>query len=291
MRNLCLLFLVGLATGSISGKLFVLSQSSFSTADDLYIEGRTSGDLPIDDEDGEDDGSGSGSGDYPFSDIGDKEELLKRFLNFSTTSFTKEILPLQPQPTDSAYNPPTAAADNQDPTTTVKDAETTPFILPDGDSRDKEVPGIAPTADGFTQGTGPTATPPSETTAAEFSTDMTTTEDAEEDNSLDRWEVSTIEYESVDRAIENDIYAVGGRGSRRNGVGSPEEVTSENLWERTEVLAAVIACGVVGFLCAVFLLLLLAYRMKKKDEGSYDLGDNKLSSTGYQKAPTKEFYA
>ena len=54
---------------------------------------------------------------------------------------------------------------------------------------------------------------------------------------------------------------------------------------------AVIACGVVGFLCAVFLLLLLAYRMKKKDEGSYDLGDTKLSSTQYQKAPTKEFYA
>lgn len=32
--------------------------------DDLYLEGRTSGDLPPDDEDGEDDGSGSGSGDY-----------------------------------------------------------------------------------------------------------------------------------------------------------------------------------------------------------------------------------
>lgn len=72
---------------------------------------------------------------------------------------------------------------------------------------------------------------------------------------------------------------------------SPEEVTSENLWERTEVLAAVIACGVIGFLCAVSLLLLLAYRMKKKDEGSYDLGDTKLSPTAYHKAPTKEFYA
>lgn len=54
---------------------------------------------------------------------------------------------------------------------------------------------------------------------------------------------------------------------------------------------AVIACGVVGFLCAVFLLALLAYRMKKKDEGSYDLGDTKVSTTAYQKAPTKEFYA
>lgn len=54
---------------------------------------------------------------------------------------------------------------------------------------------------------------------------------------------------------------------------------------------AVIVCGVIGFLCAVSLLSLLAYRMKKKDEGSYDLGDNKLSATAYHKAPTKEFYA
>uniref|UniRef100_A0A3P8TRT1 Syndecan n=1 Tax=Amphiprion percula TaxID=161767 RepID=A0A3P8TRT1_AMPPE len=272
MRNLCLLFLVGLATGSISEKLFVLSQSS--TADDLYIEGRTSGDLPIDDEDGEDDGSGSGSGDYPFRDIADKEEQLKRFFNFS-----REMLPLQPQPTDSAHNPPTTAAD---PATTVKDTETTPFILPDGD---KEVPGIGPTADWFAH--DPTATPPSETTTAELSTDVTATEDADED----KWDNTLPVDEDLNRMVVDDVYAIGGRDSRRNEINSAEEVTSENLWERTEVLAAVIACGVVGFLCAVFLLLLLAYRMKKKDEGSYDLGDNKLSSTGYQKAPTKEFYA
>lgn len=44
-------------------QILVLSQLP-SAADDLYLEGRTSGDLPIDDEDGEDDGSGSGSGDY-----------------------------------------------------------------------------------------------------------------------------------------------------------------------------------------------------------------------------------
>ncbi|XP_022049907.1 syndecan-2-A-like [Acanthochromis polyacanthus] len=266
MRNLCLLFLVGLATGSISGKLFVLSQSS--PADDLYIEGRTSGDLPIDDEDGEDDGSGSGSGDYLFSDIADKEEQIKRFLNSS-----REMPPLQPQPTDSAHNPPTTAAH---PATTMKATETTPIVLPDGD---KEVPGIGPTPDWFAQ--DPTAIP------SEITTDMTATEDADED----KWDNTIGEDEDVNTMVVDDVYAIGGRDSRRNQITSPEEVTSENLWERTEVLAAVIACGVVGFLCAVFLLLLLAYRMKKKDEGSYDLGDNKLSSTGYQKAPTKEFYA
>lgn len=45
-------------------QVFVSSLTTFSPVDDLYLEGRTSGDLPIDDEDGEDDGSGSGSGFY-----------------------------------------------------------------------------------------------------------------------------------------------------------------------------------------------------------------------------------
>uniref|UniRef100_A0A8C4XUW0 Syndecan n=1 Tax=Falco tinnunculus TaxID=100819 RepID=A0A8C4XUW0_FALTI len=69
------------------------------------------------------------------------------------------------------------------------------------------------------------------------------------------------------------------------------EKHSENLFQRTEVLAAVIAGGVIGFLFAIFLILLLVYRMRKKDEGSYDLGERKPSCAAYQKAPTKEFYA
>ncbi|XP_006005106.1 syndecan-2 [Latimeria chalumnae] len=69
------------------------------------------------------------------------------------------------------------------------------------------------------------------------------------------------------------------------------EKRSENLFQRTEVLAAVIAGGVIGFLFAIFLILLLVYRMRKKDEGSYALGERKPSSAAYQKAPTKEFYA
>lgn len=42
-----------------------LSVSLFQvfSPDDLYLEGRTSGDMPVDDEDGDDGGSGSGSGD------------------------------------------------------------------------------------------------------------------------------------------------------------------------------------------------------------------------------------
>ncbi|KAL4629843.1 syndecan-2-like [Arapaima gigas] len=79
-------------------------------------------------------------------------------------------------------------------------------------------------------------------------------------------------------------------GPPRSAV-EPFEVRSENLFQRTEVLAAVIAGGVIGFLFAIFLILLLVYRMRKKDEGSYDLGERKPSGSAYQKAPTKEFYA
>ena len=50
---------------------------------------------------------------------------------------------------------------------------------------------------------------------------------------------------------------------------------------------ALVVGGVVGILSAVFLVLLLVYRMKKKDEGSYDLGKKPI----YKKAPTNEFYA
>ncbi|XP_044063876.1 syndecan-2-like isoform X2 [Siniperca chuatsi] len=296
MWNLRLLFLVGLTTGFISEKLFVSSQPSFSTADDLYLEGRTSGDLPIDDEDGDDDGSGSGSGGYAFSDFRDKDEILRRFINISGTTVFKEMVPSQPEPTaDAPDNPPTTAADSQDPSTTVKDTETTPFMFPDGDKKDEEVAGFGPTADWFTQSTSlrSTSKPPSETTATTFGKDISVTKDTDKDKSLDRWDVPTPKDSGDEVPIkkgENDVLAKDGRGSRIYEMDSTKEMTSENLWERTEVLA-VIACGVVGFLCAVFLLLLLVYRMKKKDEGSYDLGDTKLSSTTYHKAPTKEFYA
>ncbi|XP_029307983.1 LOW QUALITY PROTEIN: syndecan-2-like [Cottoperca gobio] len=286
MRNLRLLFLVGLATGFISEKLFVSSQTPFSTTDDMYLEGRTSGDLPIDDEDGNDDGSGSGSGDYAFSNFTDNEEMIRRFLNFSQTTVSKEMVPSQPQP-------PTAA-DSQDTSTKEMDTETTPFILPNGDNSDEKVTG--PTADLFTQNTSASSTsmPPTKTTANKSGIDITVIKDTDEDNSLDRWDVSTPKTRGGEvqiEEVENDLLAKHGQGSRMYEVDSPEEVTTENMWERTEVLAAVIACGVVGFLCAVFLLVLLAYRMKKKDEGSYNLGDTKVSTTAYHKAPTKEFYA
>ncbi|KAJ8259184.1 hypothetical protein COCON_G00181960 [Conger conger] len=61
----------------------------------------------------------------------------------------------------------------------------------------------------------------------------------------------------------------------------------EGVFSKPEVLAALNAGGAVGLLFAILLILLLIYRMKKKDEGSYDLGKKPI----YTKAPTAEIYA
>ncbi|XP_007571157.1 syndecan-2-A-like [Poecilia formosa] len=256
MKNLWLFFLVALATGFISDKLLVLSQSTTSQADDLYIEEPGSGDVPIDDEDGEDDGSGSGSGsgDHGFGILSDQDELF-RFLNITESILYKELLPLPPQPTVSS----------------AADPEPTPYDTETADSTNNYV-----VSQGLSTSTSTSVSASPVDVTTEFSPPVN------EEILLDT---------KVLIKVESENFPEGGRNSRRNELNSPQEVTSENLWERTEVLAAVIACGVVGFLCAISLLLLLAYRMKKKDEGSYDLGDTKMSATAYHKAPTKEFYA
>ncbi|XP_003467825.2 syndecan-4 [Cavia porcellus] len=72
-----------------------------------------------------------------------------------------------------------------------------------------------------------------------------------------------------------------------NKVSMSSTAQESSIFERTEVLAALVVGGIMGILFAVFLILLLVYRMKKKDEGSYDLGKKPI----YKKAPTNEFYA
>ncbi|PWA33570.1 hypothetical protein CCH79_00007510, partial [Gambusia affinis] len=193
-----------------------------------------------------------------FSILSDQDEVL-RFLNITESILHKVVLPLPAQPTVSSISDPqTTSAGRQDPEPTADDTDETP------DS----------TSNFVDEDLSTNASPVDVTT--DFSPPVN------EDILVDT---------KVLIKVESDNFPQGGRNSRRNEVNSPQEVTSENLWERTEVLAAVIACGVVGFLCAISLLLLLAYRMKKKDEGSYALGDTKMSATAYHKAPTKEFYA
>ncbi|KAK1895882.1 Carboxypeptidase Q, partial [Dissostichus eleginoides] len=222
---------------SVPPLLLVSSQTPFSTTEDMYLEGRMSGDLPIDDEDGED-GSGSGSGDY------DKEEMIRRFLHFSETTISKEMVPTRPQPTsDSPHRPSLTAADSQDATTEEKDTETTPFTSSNGDK--------SPTADWLTQMTSSTNMPTTKNTDTEFGMDITVIKDISKDDSLGSLDDSATKNRENKVLIvqdEDDIVPNNGQGSRMYDMENPEEVTSENMWERTEVLAGSdLAAEVAGY--------------------------------------------
>uniref|UniRef100_A0A8C7GH01 Syndecan n=1 Tax=Oncorhynchus kisutch TaxID=8019 RepID=A0A8C7GH01_ONCKI len=72
-------------------------------------------------------------------------------------------------------------------------------------------------------------------------------------------------------------------GNTINTGSSAAQLPQKNILERKEVLIAVIVGGVVGALFAAFLVMLLVYRMKKKDEGSYTLEEPKQATVTYQK--------
>uniref|UniRef100_A0A8C7YPW6 Syndecan n=1 Tax=Oryzias sinensis TaxID=183150 RepID=A0A8C7YPW6_9TELE len=81
-------------------------------------------------------------------------------------------------------------------------------------------------------------------------------------------------------------------GNTVDGSSSAAQLPQKNILERKEVLIAVIVGGVVGALFAAFLVMLLVYRMKKKDEGSYTLEEPKQATVTYQKPDKQEeFYA
>lgn len=132
----------------------------------------------------------------------------------------------------------------------------------------------------FTQ----TSSPSLETSS---SIDYNTQDTTEEDQT----DTEVLVYHTEETQVSDVATSTSSSPSLSEESDKQHEVRTENLFQRTEVLAAVIAGGVIGFLFAIFLILLLVYRMRKKDEGSYDLGERKPPSTAYQKAPTKEFYA
>ncbi|XP_007522511.2 syndecan-3 [Erinaceus europaeus] len=123
------------------------------------------------------------------------------------------------------------------------------------------------------------------------------------------------EEETTQPDTANEVVAVGGAAARpsppppgtlpkgaRPGPGlldnaidsgsSAAQLPQKSILERKEVLVAVIVGGVVGALFAAFLVTLLIYRMKKKDEGSYTLEEPKQASVTYQKPDKQEeFYA
>ncbi|CAK8696651.1 syndecan-2-like [Clavelina lepadiformis] len=68
---------------------------------------------------------------------------------------------------------------------------------------------------------------------------------------------------------------------------------SGSFLQSTHFMAALVVGGCVGLLFAICVIMLLAYRMRKKDEGSYALDEQKkpASPSAYQYTQGQEYYA
>ncbi|XP_025916613.1 syndecan-1 [Apteryx rowi] len=109
-------------------------------------------------------------------------------------------------------------------------------------------------------------------------------EEVSEDGSGDPGDFILIKDEDLVPTQNSEVPADSGRNAKAAG--------ASGIMDRKEVLGGVIAGGVVGLVFAVFLVVFMLYRMKKKDEGSYSLDEPKQSNGGYQKPhKQEEFYA
>ncbi|XP_004559042.2 syndecan-4 isoform X1 [Maylandia zebra] len=88
---------------------------------------------------------------------------------------------------------------------------------------------------------------------------------------------------------KNEIPVLGNDDRREDNLSNVlmSHTGNESITSKTEFLAALTATLAVSLVLAVLLILFLIYRMKKKDEGSYDLSKKPI----YKKAPTTEIYA
>lgn len=90
------------------------------------------------------------------------------------------------------------------------------------------------------------------------------------------------EETDVEELEEDTNYVDGSYATMKRG---------ETVLSQPGLLAAIIGGAVVGLLCMVLLVMFVVYRMRKKDEGSYPLDEQKYQNYSYTKAPDKEFYA
>ncbi|NXD17785.1 SDC1 protein, partial [Nothocercus nigrocapillus] len=109
-------------------------------------------------------------------------------------------------------------------------------------------------------------------------------EEVSEDGSGDPGDFILIKDEDLVPTQNSEVLPDSGRNAKAAG--------ASGIMDRKEVLGGVIAGGLVGLVFAVFLVVFMLYRMKKKDEGSYSLDEPKQSNGGYQKPhKQEEFYA
>ncbi|NXH96204.1 SDC1 protein, partial [Pachycephala philippinensis] len=111
-----------------------------------------------------------------------------------------------------------------------------------------------------------------------------THEEVSEDGSGDPGDFILTKEEDLVPTQSTEVLADSERNAKAAG--------ASGIMDRKEVLGGVIAGGLVGLVFAVFLVVFMLYRMKKKDEGSYSLDEPKQSNGGYQKPhKQEEFYA
>jgi len=106
---------------------------------------------------------------------------------------------------------------------------------------------------------------------------------------------STKEPPQPTRAIvdDSDVGLVAGKETVSEGPHRQPQGGETNFFAQPGILAAVVGGTVVGLLCTILLVMLIVYRMRKADEGSYALNEPKRSPNvhSYLKAPTREFFA
>ncbi|XP_076349747.1 syndecan-4-like isoform X2 [Tachypleus tridentatus] len=75
-------------------------------------------------------------------------------------------------------------------------------------------------------------------------------------------------------------------------LGHMQEETSSSFFAQPGILASVIGGAVIALMCTILMVMFIVYRMKKKDEGSYVVGDSKGSKdNAYEKGKNKEIFA
>ncbi|XP_070314555.1 syndecan-3 [Odocoileus virginianus] len=238
------------------------------------------------------------------------------------TTGVRRLLPL-PLTTAATARATTPAVPSPPTTVAVLDTEApTPRLVSTATSRPRALPRPATTQkpdipEKSTLPLGPTAPGPTEVAQTPTPESFLTTIRDEPEMPVSGgpsgdFELSEEETTQPDTA--NEVVAVGGAAAKpspppgtlpkgaRPGPGlldnaidsgsSAAQLPQKSILERKEVLVAVIVGGVVGALFAAFLVTLLIYRMKKKDEGSYTLEEPKQASVTYQKPDKQEeFYA
>ncbi|CAO2589270.1 Sdc3 [Lemmus lemmus] len=230
------------------------------------------------------------------------------------TTSIQGLLPL-PLTTAATAQATTPAAPSPPTTVAALDTEApTPRLVSTATSRPRALPRPVTTqepdvAERSTLPLGTTAPGPTEVAQTPTPESLLTTTQEESEVPTSGGPSGDIELqeETTQPDTANEVVAVGGAAAKpspplgtRPGLhdnaidsgSSAAQLPQKSILERKEVLVAVIVGGVVGALFAAFLVTLLIYRMKKKDEGSYTLEEPKQASVTYQKPDKQEeFYA